>query len=195
MEENNEVTLKLIGDLEELNQYLKDNNFKVTGHFTLYDTYMIPNDLNLEEESIRDIISKAIIIRKVEDFYKNEIRRDVVYKIKDFDENGDIVSQKSIRMKIKDSKEGIIFFSNIGYKTIMYIVEEDYEYSNGEITFATKDIKDGLKLIEVETRFNSKYNTIDKIINYLKDEKMPLDFSDCFIKKAEIELSKVLNRN
>lgn len=195
MEENNEVTLKLIGDLEELNQYLKDNNFKVTGHFTLYDTYMIPNDLNLEEESIRDIISKAIIIRKVEDFYKNEIRRDVVYKIKDFDENGDIVSQKSIRMKIKDSKEGIIFFSNIGYKTIMYIVEEDYEYSNGEITFATKDIKDGLKLIEVETRFNSKYNTIDKIINYLKDKKMPLDFSDCFIKKAEIELSKVLNRN
>ena len=97
-------------------------------------------------------------------------------------------------MKINDSKEGINFFSNIGYKKIMYIEEEDYEYSNNEITFATKDIKDGCKLIEVETSYNLKLNTIDKIINYLEKEKIPLDFSNFFVKKAEIELGKILKR-
>ena len=194
MEESNEVTLK-IDNLKEFYNYLKDNNYKITKHFALYDTYMIPNDLNLEKEKIRDILSKAITIRKYEDFYKNEIRRFIVYKIKNYDENGDIISQKSINMAIKDCKEGINFFSNIGYKTIMYIEEDDYEYSNSEIAFAIKNIKDGDNLIEVETSFNLKLNTIDKIIDYLNKTKMPLDFSNFFVKKAEIELKKILKRD
>lgn len=36
--------------------------------------------------------------------------------------------------------------------------------------------------------------TIDKIKKKLIEENIPLDFSDCFIKKAEIELDKVLVR-
>lgn len=57
MESNNEVTLKLNGNLEEFKKYLQDNNYKAKGKFVLYDTYMIPNDIDLEKESIRDIIS------------------------------------------------------------------------------------------------------------------------------------------
>ena len=51
------------------------------------------------------------------------------------------------------------------------------------------------KLIEAETQINdSNYDTIDKIKKKLIEENIPLDFSDCFIKKAEIELDKVLER-
>ena len=192
MKENNEITIRIKGSMEDFKNKLLEKGYKTIGNFTLYDVYMIPQNLDIRKLTVREIISKSIIIRKVDDFYNNEIRNDVVYKIKNYNEKGDIISQSSIRMKIIDQNDGVRFFESIGYQKLMNIVEEDYVYSNGEISFSTKDIKDGDNLIEAELRFNSKYNTLDKLKKYLESEKLPLDFSNCFIKKAEIELRKIL---
>ena len=83
---------------------------------------------------------------------------------------------------------------DFGGNLTVYIVEEDIAYSNDEISILIKDIKNGDNLIEVETNFNLKFNSIDGIIKYLKEKNMPLDFSNYFVKKAEIELCKVLNK-
>lgn len=193
MKDNNEITLKIIGKMEDFKKNLIEKGYEIRGNFILYDVYMIPQNLDIQRMSIRDIISKSIIIRKVDDFYNNEIRNDVVYKIKEYDKKGDIISQNSIRMRIMDPNDGIKLFESIGYKKLMIITEEDFVYSNGDISIATKNIKDGDNLIEVETKFNTKYSTLDELKKYLENEKLPLDYSDCFVKKAEIELSKVLN--
>jgi len=193
MKDNNEITLKIIGKMEDFKKNLIEKGYEIRGNFILYDVYMIPQDLDIQRMTIRDIISKSIIIRKVDDLYNSEIRNDVVYKIKEYDEKGDIISQNSIKLRIIDQNDGVNFFESIGYKKLMIITEEDFVYSNGEISIATKNIKDGDNLIEVEARFNTKYSTLDELKKYLENEKLPLDYSDCFVKKAEIELSKVLN--
>ena len=195
MKDNNEITLKIIGKIEDFKKNLIEKGYETSGNFILYDVYMIPKNLDIQRMTIRDIISKSIIIRKVDDFYNNEIRNDVVYKTKEYDENGDIISQNSIRMRIMDPNDGIKLFESIGYKKLMIITEEDFVYSNGDISIATKNIKDGDNLIEVEARFNTKYSTLDELKKYLKNEKLSLDFSNCFVKKAEIELSKIMNRS
>lgn len=195
MKDNNEITLKIIGKMEDFKKNLIEKGYETSGNFILYDVYMIPKNLDIQRMTIRDIISKSIIIRKVDDFYNNEIRNDVVYKTKEYDENGDIISQNSIRMRIMDPNDGIKLFESIGYKKLMIITEEDFVYSNGDISIATKNIKDGDNLIEVEARFNTKYSTLDELKKYLKNEKLSLDFSNCFVKKAEIELSKIMNRS
>ncbi len=195
MKDNNEITLKIIGKMEDFKKNLIEKGYETSGNFILYDVYMIPKNLDIQRMTIRDIISKSIIIRKVDDFYNNEIRNDVVYKTKEYDENGDIISQNSIRMRIMDPNDGIKLFESIGYKKLMIITEEDFVYSNGDISIATKNIKDGDNLIEVEARFNTKYSTLDELKKYLKNEELSLDFSNCFVKKAEIELSKIMNRS
>ena len=189
---NNEVTLRIRGNIDEFKKVLKEKGYVETEHFILYDTFMIPESLEMEKLSAREIISKAIIIRKVEDIANNEIRRDVSYKMKKFNDKGEILEQKSTRLKVFDCEEAQRFMQAIGYKKLMNITEEDYGYKKDEIIITTKDVKNGDKMIEMETQFDNKnLNTVEKLIEKLKMEELPLDFEDCFVKKAEVELNKL----
>lgn len=196
MKKSNEVTLKIKGDINDFKKALEEKGYEQTDHYILYDTFMIPESLELDKLSTRDIVSKAVIIRKVEDIAKNEIRQDMSYKMKKFNEKGEIVEQKSTRLKVLDCGDAENFMSTIGYKKIMNITEEDCGYQKDGKNITTKDVKNGDKMIESETEENDpKFDTIEKIKEYLKKEELPLDFNDCFIKKAEVELNKILNRN
>lgn len=189
---SNEVTLRIIGNMDAFRNNLKEKGYVETEHFILYDIFMIPEFLEIEKLSTREIISKSVIIRKVEDIANNEIRRDVSYKMKKFNDKGEILEQKSTRLKILDCNEAERFMQVIGYKKIMNITEEDYGYKRNEIIITTKDVKNGDKMIEMETQLdNEEMNTIEKLIEKLKMEELPLDFEDCFVKKAEVELNKL----
>lgn len=189
---SNEVTLRIIGNMDAFRNNLKEKSYVETEHFILYDIFMIPEFLEIEKLSTREIISKSVIIRKVEDIANNEIRRDVSYKMKKFNDKGEILEQKSTRLKILDCNEAERFMQVIGYKKIMNITEEDYGYKRNEIIITTKDVKNGDKMIEMETQLdNEEMNTIEKLIEKLKMEELPLDFEDCFVKKAEVELNKL----
>ena len=195
MKNNNEITLRITGNMDIFKQSLKDKGYREIEHFILYDTFMIPEFLEIDKLSSREIISKAIIIRKVEDIANNEIRRDVSYKMKKFNDKGEILEQKSTRLKVLDCKEAEKFMQAIGYKKLMNIIEEDYGYKKNEMIITTKDVKNGDKMIEMETQLdNEKLNTIEKLVEKLKIEELPLNFEDCFVKKAEVELNKILKR-
>lgn len=195
MKENNEVTLKIKGNYDEFVSNLKEKGYKDVEHFILYDIFMVPESLNIEKMTTREIISKAIIIRKVDDIGKNEIRRDMSYKMKQFNDKGEILEQKSIRLKVSDCQDAEKFMKVIGYKTIMNIIEEDYGYEKDGFVITTKDVKDGDKMIEAETDVhNEKLDTIEKLKAKLIDEDMELDFTEYFVKKAEVELNKILGR-
>lgn len=195
MKKNNEITLRIKGDIPSFKHILEKNGYTETGHFILYDTFMIPINLEIEKLSTRDIISKAIIIRKVDDIAKNEIRQDISFKFKKYDENGDILEQKSTRLRVFDCQEAEAFMKVIGYKKIMNITEEDYDYRKDNFFLTTKDVHNGDKLIEAETQEeNPNLNSIQKLKDWLKAENLPLYFENCFIKKAEVQLNKILNR-
>ena len=133
MKKSNEVTLRIKGDINEFKKTLEEKGYKQTDHYILYDAFMVPENLEIEKLSTRDIISKAIIIRKVEDIAKNETRRDMSYKMKKFNEKGEIVEQKSTRLKVLDCDDAENFMSTIGYKKIMNITEEDCGYQKDKI--------------------------------------------------------------
>ena len=195
MKVNNEITLRIQGDMEQFKQNLKEKGYEEKGHFILYDTFMIPQKLETEEMETREILAKAVIIRRVEDITENEIRQDISYKIKKFNDKGEILEQKSIRLKILNCEDAEKFMEAIGYKKLMNIVEKDYVYEKRGFSLATKEVVGGDNMIETETELNdARYNTIKKLKDKLQQEKLPLDFTDCFVKKAEVELNKILGR-
>ena len=75
----------------------------------------------------------------------------------------------------------------------MKIKENDIVYGKDDLQMAIKDIENGDKLIEVEiVEGNSELDTVDKIKCKINELQIPIDTNDYFIKKAEVELSKVL---
>ena len=90
---------------------------------------------------------------------------------------------------IEDAKK---LLQAIGYREIMNIKENDTEYRKDGLQLAIKDIINGDKLIEIEE--NEKYDTIEKIIKELEKQDIPIFTDNYFVKKAEVELNKILNR-
>ena len=74
---------------------------------------------------------------------------------------------------------------SIGYKKIMNIKEDDIVYEKDGFELAIKDIKNGEKLIEIETEDNEELNTIDKLISKIDKIDIPIYKDSYFVKKAE----------
>lgn len=190
---NNEITVRLKCNIKEMCNLLENKNFIVTDEYCLNDTYFIPKELDLEIITHREIISKAIILREIIETMSNKKIVKLVFKTKQIDINGDILSQKKYECEILNVKDGETFINSIGYKKLMTIKEYDKSYEKDEFKITIKDIENGEKLIEIETlEDNKELDTIEKIKDKVNQLKLPLDTNDYFVKKAEIALKNIL---
>ena len=185
----NEITVKIKGNLENLYKILEEKGLKIINKFSVDDTYFVPETLNLEQMKTREILSKAILVRK---FIGKRTTQKITFKIKKFDENGNILSQESVNcdvLKIEDAKQ---WLKAIGYREIMNIKEEDKEYEKNGFKLLVKEVENSNNLIEAET--NSSYDTIEKLVQKLNELEIPIYKDNYFVKKAEIQLDKLLKR-
>ena len=194
LKKSNEITVKIKGNLKEFDKIIESKNFKIVDKFSMNDSYFIPEKLKLSEMSTRKILSNAILIRDIRDKISGETVKKITFKIKQFDEDGNIVNQSAINCNVYEVEEAKKLFEAIGYKQIMNIYEEDIVYEKDGFQLAIKDIKNGEKLIEVETEESEELNTIDKLIKKINEINIPIYTDNYFVKKAEIELDKILGR-
>ena len=192
LKENNEITLKIKCELNEFYEIMKKKGFKVIDKFRLDDTYFIPKDLKLNKTNIRYILSKAVLVRDITDEISDEKTKLITFKIKEFDENGKILNQESVNCKIYDIEDAKKLLKAIGYKEIMNIIEDDVVYEKEGFEIAVKDIKNGDKLIEIETTDNDELDTIEKLIKKVNELEIPIYTDNYFVKKAEVELEKII---
>lgn len=190
IKEENEITIKVICSNAELIKLLTNKDFKEGEKFTLDDYYLIPKNLDIENLTTREILSKAIIIRYIVD--NDKITQTITFKKKNINDKGEIISQKTTSCNILDFKEGINLFNELGYYEIMNIKESDIIYYNNKIELALKFIENSNTLIELET--NNNFNTIDKLKKLVSELEIPIEKDNYFVKKAEDKLNKILNR-
>ena len=79
---SNEITVKIKCGIKEISKILEQKGFEVVEKFLLDDTYFIPETLNLEKTTTREILSKAVLIRdiKIETPYRRN--KVITFKIK-----------------------------------------------------------------------------------------------------------------
>ena len=188
----NEITVKIKCDLDEFYKTIKERGFEEIDHFNLDDTFFIQNNLNIENMTTREILSKAVLVRQVTYDYK--IVKLIVFKKKEFDENGNILDQQNIECNVLDTEEAKRLLKAMNYKEIMRIVENDLVFRKDNVQFAVKDVTNGDKLLEMEMGFNESFDTLTQIEEKLKELDLPVYTDNFFVKKAEIELNKILNR-
>lgn len=190
---SNEITVRLKCSIKEFCDLLENKKFTVVQKFTLNDTFFIPKELDLKNMSHREILSKAVILRDIKEFIPEQNIIKLTFKSKQIDEQGNILSQSKVDCEILNVETGKAFIEAIGYKQLMSIKENDIVYEKDGLQIEIKDIENGDNLIEVETVDNdSELHSIDKIKQKIKELNIPIDTNDYFIKKAEIELAKIL---
>ena len=192
IKEENEITVKVICSKNELLKSLVDKGFKEGRTFSLDDYYFIPNNLDIENMTTRDIVSKSVIIRYIVN--ERKIRQVITFKIKDINDNDDIINQQAISCDISNIEEAKKLFETIGYYEIMNIKENDIVYSKNGLELALKFINNGEILIEIETEPNTEWDTIEKIKNIISTLELPIEKDKYFVKKAENELNRILGR-
>ena len=190
--ESNELTIKVISTKEELIKILTDKEFKRGREFSLDDYYFIPNNIDKDKLSTREILSKAIIIRYIVN--EDKIIQKITFKRKNIDEKGNILTQNAINCDITDINDAKRLFEAIGYSEIMNIKENDIIYYKNNFELALKFVKNGDLLIEIETEENTEWDTIDKIKKIIDELDLPIEKNNYFIKKTENELNKILKR-
>ena len=183
---SNEITVKVNVSIKEMEKILINKGFKLSDKFTCEDNYFIPKDVDIKSETIREIIKKAIIIRKV----RND--KVLVFKKKNINENGDILEQEKFECDILDIDKAKKFLEAIGYKNVMNIFEEDVCYSKDGLRLALKNIKNGDNLMEVETQNIEGFRNTKELKEKLLKLNLPIDTNNFFVKKAEVELEKVI---
>ena len=191
LKENNEITVKIKVSLDEFYKIIEEKGFWIDHEFSMNDTYFIPETLNLNKMSTREILSKAVLVREINGKTSGKVIKKITFKIKNFDDNGNVLSQESVNCDIKDIEDAKNLLKAIGYREVMCIKEDDIVYEKDGLQLAIKDIKNGDKLIEIETEENDELNTIDKLIQKISKLDIPIYTDNYFVKKAEIELDKV----
>lgn len=194
LKESNEITVKIKGNLAEFYKIVEEKGFRIIDQFSMDDTYFVPISLDIKNLTTREILSKAILVRNIYDKTSEEMKKKITFKIKDFDKEGNILSQEAISCDVLNTDDAMRLLQAIGYKKIMNIKEYDIVYGKDGFELAIKDIKNGEKLIEIETEANKELNKIDKLISKVDEIDIPIYKDNYFVKKAEIELNKILKR-
>ena len=191
--QSNEITLKIKCQLNEFYRIVEEKGFKIVDKFSLDDTYFIPANVNLDKTNVRNILSKAVLVREIIEKMTKGREKFITFKIKNFDKEGNILNQKSINCKILNTEEAKEILTAIGYKEIMNIKENDIVYEKDGLQMAIKEIKNGDNLVEIETEERGELDTVEKIIQQVNKIGIPVYTDNYFVKKAEIELERLLS--
>lgn len=188
IKQENEITIRILCSKEELIKHLEEKGLKKGRIFRLDDHYLIPKKLKAEELKVREILSKAVIIRNIDNDGKKVNK--ITFKKKNINEKGEIVSQTATSCEVIDYTEGIKLFEELGYYEIMNIIEDDIIYYNDKIELAIKDIENGDLLIETET--NKNITTIEELKKIIEKLEISFEKDNYFVKKAEERLRGIL---
>ena len=188
IKQENELTIRILCSKEELIKHLEEKGLKKGRRFRLNDHYLIPKTLKIEELTVREILSKAVIIRNIDN--DGKIINKITFKKKNINKKGEIVSQTATSCEVMDYTEGIRLFEELGYYEIMNIIEDDIIYYNDNIEIAIKDVYNGDLLIETET--NNNITTIEELKEIIESLEIPFEKDNYFVKKAEETLDKIL---
>ena len=184
LKQNNEITVKIKVKLDEFYKIVEKKGFKIIDKFSMNDTYFVPETLNLDKTSTRDILSKAVLVRDIRENFSNKVIKKITFKIKNFDDKGNILNQEAVNCDILEIEDAKNLLKAIGYKELMCIKESDIVYEKDGLQLAIKNIENGDKLIEVETEDNKDFDTIEKLIHKINEIDIPIYTDNYFVKKS-----------
>lgn len=192
MQMETEITVLVKTSYEKLKEELLNKGFELKEEYEVNDDYLIDSRLNLSSMYNLDILKNCILVRDVVG-----IEKELLYKYKEYDDNGDIIKQGKVKCPVIDTKKAIDFMMAINYKRLFSIYDKCIVFANDRTQLVVQLVNDKYTFIEMESNgefIDREYTNIEEMKEDLLSYNLPIDNSNFFIKKAEIMLNKVLNK-
>lgn len=193
MKYENEITVQVTCNYEELHSLLIKQGFKIIEKYTIIDEYLISKDYDLKNKNSLDILKECVIVRYIENTLK-----ELLYKYKEYSNNGDILKQAKVSCKVNDIKEASNFMKTIGYKELIHIQNNSVVYTNDKIELAVQLVNDKYIFIELEDKseyLNKTYSSIEEMKEEINLYNLPIVKDKYFAKKAVIILEDKLKES
>ena len=188
MKYENEITVQVTCNYEELHNLLIKQGFKIIEKYKVIDEYLISKDYDLRNKNYLDILKECVIVRYIENTLK-----ELLYKYKEYSNNGDILKQAKVSCKVNDIKEASNFMKTIGYKELIHIQNNSVVYTNDKIEFAVQLVNDKYIFIELEERsehVKTVFSNVEDMKKVIDSLNIPMVKNNYFAKKAVIVLEE-----
>ncbi len=192
MKKEIEITVGVNVSYEKLEEELKRNNFIKKEEYIVNDSYLINSLINITDMKSLDILKKCILVRDIVGILKQ-----LLYKYKKYDNNGDIIEQGKIKCPVTDINKAMEFMNAIGYEKLFDIHDKCIVFANDKTELVVQLVNDKYIFIEMESEpqyINRKYENVEELKDDICSYNLSIDKSNFFVKKAELILNETLNR-
>lgn len=192
MKKEIEITVRVNVSYEKLEEELKQNNFIKKEEYIVNDSYLINSLINITDMKSLDILKKCVLVRDIVGILKQ-----LLYKYKKYDNNGNIIEQGKIKCPVTDINKAMEFMNAIGYEKLFNIYDKCIVFANDKTELVVQLVNDKYIFIEMESEpqyINRKYENEDELKDDICSYNLSIDKSNFFVKKAELILNETLNR-
>lgn len=188
-----EITTYVNNTLQEVDDILKRQGFKVIRKSKIKDIYKTLKYNELNKNNILNILSESVLIRYLKVNDKDEYKK-LTYKNKIYD-NDIVISEEKINVTIDDINKMNKLLELIGLKTIVNVNYDVIVYSNDDIEFCFQSVENLGLLLEYENKNDYDGYTNEEILSekfkMLKEiQKYGLNISNDIDVKKAFELIK-----
>lgn len=192
MKKEIEITVRVNVSYEKLKEELKQNNFIKKEEYIVNDSYLINSLINIADMKSLDILKKCVLVRDIVGILKQ-----LLYKYKKYDNNGNIIEQGKIKCPVTDINKAMEFMNAIGYEKLFNIYDKCIVFANDKTELVVQLVNDKYIFIEMESEpqyINKKYENVEELKDDICSYNLSIDKSNFFVKKAELILNETLNR-
>lgn len=152
-----EITVQVFEGKKDIFAKLEDLGFEIVEKYQLNDWYYIKVD-DIKNMSYKDLLRHSILARQV---ISDEVKSQICYKNKEYDNFGNVICEHKIRTKIDDLDNAREIFKRAGLNNYCTVVNHSTVFKKGDICFALQDVE-GLGIF----------------IEYEEDDTMPKNLSN-----------------
>lgn len=190
MNYENEITVEVNTNMNDLIKILESKGFKLKEAYNLNDIYLI-NKKDKNNDYLQ-VLNKCVLIRHIiEDDKENKL---LTYKYKEYNKNKEITKQEKINVKVDDIDNSKLLLEKLGFEELIKIYDKLYVYATDRDELVVQSVNNKHIYIEIEDKChyaNRIYNSVDEMKAVIIDNSIPIKNNNYFVKKAEIELQEM----
>ncbi len=156
-----EITVRLNEGIQSAIKKLELQGFKKIRESEIDDIYMTSKLRELNKYNIQDILKKSVLLRKIK-IENNEIKK-ITYKNKEFDDNGDVISEQKINLDCSDLEKAKELFEYLEFEELIRVNYKVVVYSKDKVEYAFQDVENLGTLIEYENTEDFEGKSLDEI--------------------------------
>ena len=192
MQMETEITVLVKTDYDSLKKELYANGFQEKERYTVNDVYLVNSEIDILKMNNLDILKNCVLVRDVVG-----IEKELLYKYKKIDVNGDIIEQGKVKCPIIDVDKAIQFMKTIKYKELFNIFDDCIVFANNNTELVVQLVNNKYIFIEMESKceyIKKEYKNVNELKRELCKYNLSIDKSNFFVKKAEMILKDVLTK-